>query len=83
MKNTSILLIIMAFIISFPAFAYQYTVADNRPHTPSCNCPAHYNYYGYNFPSSMFDYEVDTACVDFCIDKKHTAEQCMRVCSNR
>ena len=46
------------------------------------SCPGQY-YYGYNFDSSTYDYQVDTACVDFCIDKEHTLQQCMRSCSQQ
>jgi hypothetical protein len=46
-----------------------------------CLPPGHY-YYGYSFDSFDFDYEVDNACVDFCLDKKHSLQHCTRVCSN-
>lgn len=89
MKKIGIFLMIISFgAFNTPLFAYARSVADltsgnSRYHPSSCTCPLHSAYYGYNFPASMFDYEVDTACVDFCIDKKHPVEHCMHVCSHR
>jgi hypothetical protein len=54
---------------------------QGRPYQYHCPPACHY-YYGYNFPASMFDYEVDNACVDFCLDKRHSLQHCTHVCSN-
>lgn len=84
MKIIGIFLTVLTFsVFNTAAFAYSVNPTPTKYHPPACNCPLHANYYGYNFPSSMFDYEVDTACVDFCIDKEHTVEHCMHVCSRK
>lgn len=56
-------------------FAYTLFARNN---TKKC-C---YYYYGYQFDLSDYDYEVDNACVDICIDKTHNLQRCMRACSN-
>ena len=51
-------------------------LAKSPPINPNCdlNCS-----YGITYPH---DHEVDTACVDFCLDHYHTLTQCTRSCSN-
>jgi len=65
------------FFILFSINAYSYALFA-RQNLPKC-C---YYYYGYQFNQSTYDYEVDNACVDICIDKKHSLQRCMRACSN-
>jgi len=64
--------------------SYQKTSSSltNYFYQKNYSCPGQY-YYGYNFDSSTYDYQVDTTCVDFCIDKEHTLQQCMRSCSQK
>lgn len=34
------------------------------------------------YQKEFIDHQVDTACVDFCIDKRHTLNDCMRSCTS-
>lgn len=68
--------IMIIILILFSSSATAFTLLAR--HQPKC-C---YYYSGYAFDYSNYDYQVDTACVDICIDKTHTLQRCMRSCSN-
>lgn len=74
----------LIFFLLFETSAFARFSFEKRCHPDKYRrCPpVCYYYYGYDFPASMYDYEVDNACVDFCIDKKHRLQECTRACSN-
>jgi hypothetical protein len=74
---------IIFLLLTICANAFALTRYDQRGYPYRYRCPPKcYYYYGYIFDNSMFDYEVDNACVDFCLDKKHNLQYCTHVCSN-
>ncbi|GEM_PF-6011384 len=59
--------------VSMPACHYHNY--RNTGYRHYCHCQHFY------YQCTGQDYQVDNACVDFCIDKRHTLNQCMRECS--
>lgn len=56
-------------------------VIAGRPYCPTFGYRTAYCG-GFYYINNDNHHDIDTACVDFCIDKRHTLNQCTAACTN-